>query len=144
MSVITIPFDSELYKEELQLRDKIMRKPIGLSLFDDDLSKESTFHHFGVLDPETGRLIGCAIIMELPDKVIKLRQMAIDDSFQKKGFGSALIKHCIAFGRENGFVRLNCNARKTAIGFYEKLGFELIEGDFLEVGIPHQAMFFNL
>jgi predicted GNAT family N-acyltransferase len=32
------------------------------------------------------------------------------------------------------------HARKTAVGFYEKLGYKRIGNEFLEVTIPHYAM----
>jgi predicted GNAT family N-acyltransferase len=42
--------------------------------------------------------------------------------------------------RDRGFKRLNMHARKTAQGFYEKLGYHLEGPEFEEVTIPHIEM----
>ena len=42
-----IVYNSEDYRHELELRDKILRKPLGLSLYDDNIEKESNDVHIG-------------------------------------------------------------------------------------------------
>ena len=42
--------------------------------------------------------------------------------------------------REMGAASITVHARKTALGFYEAVGFEETGGEFLEVGIPHFPM----
>ncbi len=39
---------------------------------------------------------------------------------------------------------MKLNAQKHAIGFYEKLGCEIISEEFLNAGIPHRTMIKNL
>ena len=40
--------------------------------------------------------------------------------------------------------RICLNAQKTAVGFYEKLGFKITSGEFLEEGVVHLAMELSL
>ncbi len=144
MSIVTIPYGSELYTEELDIRNKFLRVPIGLSLFDEDLSKEKDDLHFGVVDETTGTLLGCVILTILPEKKLKLRQMIVVESAQGKGLGRSLVNHCIEYARKSGDRIIELHARKTALQFYAKLGFELIEGEFMQSGLPHYSMFFTL
>ena len=39
-----------------------------------------------------------------------------------------------------GFVSLSLHARSIAVGFYEKLGYETVGDEFIEVSIPHRKM----
>jgi hypothetical protein len=46
------------YEMELKLRDQVLREPLGMSLFDEDLSGESADIHLGAFDG--GKPRGCA------------------------------------------------------------------------------------
>jgi predicted GNAT family N-acyltransferase len=42
--------------------------------------------------------------------------------------------------RDRGYKALNMHARKNAIGFYEKMGYQVASEEFTEVTIPHVVM----
>jgi len=43
--------------------------------------------------------------------------------------------------RDRGFERLRLNSQVRAIGFYEGLGYEVIDGEpFTDAGIPRRSM----
>jgi len=42
--------------------------------------------------------------------------------------------------RDAGYKKIIMHARKTAIGFYEKLGYTVTGNEFTEVSIPHYVM----
>ena len=42
--------------------------------------------------------------------------------------------------RERGYRMMTMHARKSAIGFYEKLGYKIYGNEFVEVTIPHFEM----
>ena len=42
--------------------------------------------------------------------------------------------------RVEGVSRIELNARDTAAGFYRKLGYRKVGGEFVEVTIPHWKM----
>ena len=47
METRQIEFDSSDYHKALVLRDEVLRKPLGLSLFDENLTTEAADVHFG-------------------------------------------------------------------------------------------------
>jgi predicted GNAT family N-acyltransferase len=134
-----IRYGSDEFHEECQLRDIVLRRPLGLSLFDEDLSQERDQMHFGLFAQST-ELIACAIAVPQSDSTAKLRQMAVSTDHRGKGHGSALIACIENHLIHQGVERLELHARLTAVPFYKKAGY-MEEGDtFTEVGIPHVSM----
>ena len=133
-----IVYGSEEYKRELELRDEVLRKPIGLSIFDNNLEKEAKDYHIGVFENDT--IVGILILTDINKDETKMRQVAVDELFRGKYIGTKLTIFAEDLAKRLGYKRIILKARKTAVEFYEKLGY-LIEGDeFLEVGIPHFSM----
>ena len=59
----------------------------------------------------------------------------------KKGLGSELMRKSIeAIKKEFDCKKIIVHAQKQAVGFYEKMGFHSVSGEFLEEGIPHITM----
>jgi predicted GNAT family N-acyltransferase len=42
--------------------------------------------------------------------------------------------------RDKGFKLITMNARDTAIGFYQKMGYQVVGDEFIEVTVPHHVM----
>jgi GNAT superfamily N-acetyltransferase len=59
---------------------------------------------------------------------------------QGKGIGRALMIFAENIARDQGYKRLCMHARRSAIGFYEKLGYAVSGDEFVEVTIPHFTM----
>jgi N-acetylglutamate synthase-like GNAT family acetyltransferase len=76
-----IQFGTNEYKEELQLRNRVLRKPLGLSLFDENLTKEVNDFHIGAFDGKV--LIGVLILSVLSEGEVKMRQVGVEG--QKRG-----------------------------------------------------------
>jgi predicted GNAT family N-acyltransferase len=119
------------------LRNKILRpgRPISVCAFPED--GLPTTRHFGAFD-ETGNLVGCATVLE--NDGLQLRGMATDRDFQGGGIGRAVLTLVHQYAQEIN-QPLWCNARVTAMGFYEKLGW-VAEGEEFhvpDVG-PHYIM----
>ncbi len=133
-----IHFGTDEYQEELQLRDRVLRKPLGLSLFNENLTKEADDVHLGAFDGKS--LVGVLILTPLVGGEVKMRQVGVDEIWRGKNVGARLVVYAEGFARTQGFTRVVLNARKSVVGFYEKLGYENIGGEFIEVTIPHQRM----
>ena len=132
-----IAFGSEEYEAELALRDEVLRRPIGRSIADDDLSGEGDFRHIGAFDGNY--LVGCMVLR--PDaKAVRMAQVAVREEYRSCGIGRAMAGFAEACAREMGASVILLHARKTALGFYEKMGFEETGGEFQELGIPHYPM----
>ncbi|MCG8584072.1 MAG: GNAT family N-acetyltransferase [Pirellulales bacterium] len=126
------------YQQSLGLRNRHLRIPLGLDVFDEDLDAEKEELHIGLFDGET--LLGSATLKDLGDGVVKLRQMVVDESRQGQGLGRKLIEGMESIAREKGFACIEMAARITARGFYENLGYTSEGESFLEVGIDHIRM----
>ncbi|MEX0326794.1 MAG: GNAT family N-acetyltransferase [Puniceicoccaceae bacterium] len=133
-----IDFGTELYARELVLRDAMLRKPIGLKHSEADLEKEPGYRHFGLL--LEGHLVACLMVVPHGDELVQIRQMAVRDDLQGRGYGRFLMTAVEPILEASGVGRIFLNARHTAIAFYEKLGYAGVGERFTEVGIPHLPM----
>ena len=138
MEIKQIEFDSSDYHKELILRDEVLRKPLGLSLFDENLTAEAADVHFGAY--VNNRLIAVLLLTKLNGTDIKMRQVAVDEDFRSLKAGSKLVQIAETYAKNAGYRKIVLNARKTAVGFYEKLGYERKGDMFTEVGIAHFKM----
>ncbi len=136
--IIEIRFGSGEYLAEKELRNKILRMPIGLSLNDNDVRNEDKQHHIGAFDGENN-LIGCVIVKPANGKNI-IRQMAVSENFQRMGIGKMLMDAAEKLCASSGSRKIELHARKTAVPFYQKLGYEITSEEYIEVGIPHFTM----
>lgn len=135
---LEIAHDSNQYRQACLLRNAVLRQPLGLSLYDEDLDAEASYRHFGVF--VGNELAGCLVITPLESNKVQLKQMAVEDEFRGKGFGRLLLEEIEECLIASGVKEIRLHARETALGFYERLGFVGEGARFLEVSIPHQVM----
>lgn len=75
----------------------------------------------------------------------QLRGMATDQMYTGRGYGKQLIEFAVEYIKNTNAQYIWCNARLSAIKFYQKLGFELVSEEFEVVGIgPHYEMILKL
>lgn len=60
----------------------------------------------------------------LDDKTGKIERVSTLKQFRKKGAGRVAIEAAELWLKENGVEKIVINSRDTAIGFYEKLGYQ--------------------
>lgn len=126
----------------VNLRTEILRKPLGLKFSDDELAIEKNEILIGAFEEE--KMLGCCMLIQEGEKNCRLRQMAVLNSLQGKGIGRALMVFAENIARDRGFRKLTMHARKTALGFYERLGYKVSGEEFKELSIPHYIMEKNL
>lgn len=127
------------YTESLRLRSGVLRAPLGKELSNLDTFGEESQLHFGCFRDD--QLKGCIVAKPTESKAqFKLRQMAVAASFQNKGAGKRLILDFELFLKKNGIKKVELSARELAVLFYEKLGYEVVGGFYLEQGIGHIKM----
>lgn len=131
------PADNE-YAVVFELRENILRRPIGLSLHDEDLSNEINDHI--LIAEANNEIIACLILSPKPGNTVQLRQMAVAEDWQGKNIGKQLVAYAEQFAWDNGYNRIILHARIVAQGFYEKMGYLPVGDIFTEVGIPHIEM----
>ena len=133
-----IPYGSAAYRAACELRQAVLRLPLGLSLYEEDLSIEVTQLHFGLFEAYT--LLACIIANPVSPTEVKLRQMAVSPNHQGRGYGRLLLKKLETELSERGYTTATLHARASAIDFYRKAGFQPFGSEFMEVGIPHRRM----
>ncbi len=74
----------------------------------------------------------------------KIGRMAVLREWRGKGVGEAMLSALIQKARELGLRGVSLNSQASAIGFYEKFGFQPEGERFDEAGIEHQAMSLEL
>jgi predicted GNAT family N-acyltransferase len=151
MNFREIAYGSEDYRRERALRDEILRKPLGLTLGDEQLEAERGQWHFGLFD-RAGGLVGCVVVVPPgagdtsrpgpwhAGSEARLRQMAVAEPFQRQGHGRRLIAAVESLLAVRGVTRLVLHARQHVVPFYEKLGYRVVGDEFIEVTIPHRRM----
>jgi len=133
-----IPFGSDQYQRACALRNEILRAPLGLPLSEDDLLGEADQLHFGLFDDDV--LAACVTAIGLTEGHAKIRQTAVAVAYQRQGLGRRMMTQIEAALAARGFVSLSLHARSTAVGFYQKLGYETVGDEFIEVSIAHRKM----
>lgn len=129
-----VPFDSKEYRAACTLRDRVMRQPIGMRLSEEDTAGEDTQFHFVARD-DTGAVLATVIFKPVAEHCIKLRQMAVAPELHGKGVGRELVAFAEREAKNKGFRLVETNARITAQGFYEKMGYTPQGSLFIEVGL---------
>lgn len=138
MALRIIDHGTREYQQMVQMRIDILRKPLGLTFTADELEKEKGEVLIGAFEDE--KMLGCCMLVKQDSKICRLRQMAVMNNLQGKGIGRALMNFAENIARDLGYKKLSMHARKTAIGFYEKLGYSVAGNEFEEVTIPHFVM----
>lgn len=138
MALKEIDHGSAEYKMMISLRDEILRKPLGLSFLPEDLEKEKEDILIAFFDDD--RMDGCCLLTQIDSQTLRLRQMAVRNSLQGKGIGESIIRFAETLARDRGFRKIIMHARRTAIGFYERCGYNACGDEFVEVTLPHKRM----
>lgn len=122
----------------VELRNSVLRKPLGLTFSITELDNEKHNIHIGAF--QDGKLVGCCMLIPEGAEIIRLRQMAVQNELQGKGIGKELILFAENYARDKNYKTLSMHARKTAAGFYQKLGYKITGDEFIELSIPHYIM----
>lgn len=138
MSCYTIEYASRIYKQTVDLRYEILRKPLGLRFSDEDLKNDKNDILFAY--DEDGIIAGTCILTPIDQDTVRLRQMAVDYPFQGSGIGRKLIKFAEEKASELGYRYVLIHARKSVADFYLKSNYTQIGDEFTEVGILHYPM----
>ncbi len=138
MALKIIDHGTPEYHQMVDLRYHVLRKPLGLEFSEEDLESEKNDVLMGCFDEE--KLEGCCLLTPAGEKALRLRQMAVANGLQGKGIGRVLMSFAENIARDMQNEKLLMHARKSAVGFYEKLGYRICSEEFEEVTIPHYVM----
>ena len=132
-------FASPFYALSIALRDKILKAPLGLVFNAEELSLEWKDLHLGAFNAK-GELCACLVLSPLGKHKIKMRQVAVNDEVQGMGIGTSLVKYAEEEAKRRGYSEMVLSARIPAVIFYERMDYNIVGDEFVEVGIPHFNM----
>ncbi|OWY21076.1 GNAT family N-acetyltransferase [Sphingobacteriales bacterium UPWRP_1] len=135
-----IAYGSEQYRQTIQHRDEILRKPLHLHFTEEQLAAENEQVHLACFDAESEKLLACLILVPEANRKIKMRQVAVAANLQRQGIGQKLVAFAENWAVQAGFSIIHCHARDTAVPFYLKLGYHIEGNPFTEVTILHYYM----
>lgn len=138
MPIKQIDYGTKEYDQMVKLRYEVLRKPLKLNFNTDELEKEKNDILIGAFEED--KILGCCFLTKQDDHCVRLRQMAVANNLQGKGIGASMMNYAENIAQDAGFKKIIMHARKTAIGFYEKLGYTVTGKEFTEVSIPHFVM----
>lgn len=91
-----------------------------------------------------GVAVGTARLLTQGD-IGKIGRVCVLRSHRGTGLGADLIHAALDLFRAQGDLRIaRLGAQISALGFYEKLGFQAHGGDYMDAGIAHRDMDFRL
>jgi predicted GNAT family N-acyltransferase len=138
MALKILDYGSPEYHQMVKLRDDVLRKPLGMGFTEQELAQEKD--NMLIAAFEDDQMLGCCMLVEERPETVRLRQMAVINDLQGKGIGRALMTFAENIARDRGYKNITMHARKHAIGFYEKMGYNVKGDEFTEVTIPHFVM----
>lgn len=109
---------------------------------------EKARHELILADDALGTHLGAYVGDELVSVIslfatehgLRFRKFATLHHWQGKGIGTRLLQHTIDTAAATGATQIWCDARVSARGFYQGLGFEAEPTEFLKDGIAYTVM----
>ena len=135
------------YPQAWDLREQVLRTPLGLSLTAKDRDSDQNCWHFGLF--KNNQIIA-TVTIEPQDVAndkpqhVKLRQMVVSPDFQNQGLGQKLIKNTEQALHEKSVTSIILAARLPAVKFYQKLGYKPQGSVYHHLRIDHRDMLKNL
>ena len=118
------------FKQYYRLRWQLLRapwkQPKGSEI--DDI-EASCFHIMAVDDSD--EVIGIARLQFNSADKAQIRYMAVQPACERQGIGRALISALEQYAKKSSHEKIILHARETAVGFYQKLGYRVIEKSYL-------------
>ncbi|MDC0711193.1 GNAT family N-acetyltransferase [Stigmatella sp. ncwal1] len=127
-----------LYEEELELRFRVLREPLGFPRSAVAFPFEQESLH--LVAHQGGTVAGCVLFHPESPSEGRLFQMAVLPALQGRGLGARLVSGLEAELPRRGMRSVHLHARAPVVPFYERLGYTVFGEPFTEVNIPHRHM----
>jgi ElaA protein len=121
----------------LELRERVFCGEQGVSLEADQDGLDPEALHVIALDGQ--HVVGtCRLLFS--DDGARLGRMAVTPAMRGRGLGAAVLEQAEREARAAGAGRMTLHAQVAATPLYERAGFEVAGGEYLDEGIPHVPM----
>lgn len=127
-TIKSIAYGSKEYMETLALRNKVMRIPLGLDIYQEDMSAEASSVLIGYFEDE--KLIGVGVMSNDGD-IYKIEYLCVDSDIQSHGVGGKLLEQLEKTAAKQLGKKIIMDARVSAKRFYLRHGYTPIGDTFL-------------
>lgn len=117
-----VKYGSQRYQQTVILRDHVMRKPLGLSISNDDLSYEKQATVLVAFEADT--IVGTGVYTLVDDSTAKVGFLCVDTTLQKGGIGRAILAEIERRLALSGIKKIYLEARVSVVDFYKTLGYQ--------------------
>lgn len=120
------PESAEDFKRYYDLRWQLLRKPWQQPRGSEQDELENQSYHVMCVDIDNS-VIGIGRLHSISKTEAQIRYMAVTGSYQRQGIGQQLLIALENHAKQQGIHTITLHARETAIGFYKKQGYKIIE-----------------
>ncbi|WP_334153837.1 YbgC/FadM family acyl-CoA thioesterase [Tepidimonas sp.] len=138
LRVVTGPWHA-LERDAAPLRRAVFVDEQGIPESEEWDAADATALH-SVAYNHLGQAVGTGRLLTAEPGVGKVGRMVVHRVLRGTGVGTRVLQALSDAARARGDHTLRLSAQRTAIGFYERLGWQRVGEPYDEVGIPHQSM----
>ena len=135
-----VEYNSPEFQQACELRYKLFfaKHNLPRSIVT-DLKQADYFHGIITID---NKVVAYGQLVPHQDKIYQICQMVVMPEYQRQNLGKKILLFLIDIAKQERAIALTLNARLTAVGFYQKLGFQTHGTSFpsSSTGIPHITM----
>ena len=125
------PNSSAEFEQYYNLRYEILRKPwLQPKGSEKDDGDKSSIHRM-IIDESNGKAVAVGRLQFNTSEEAQIRYMAVSDNYQLKGYGNIIVKTLEDIALNKGIRNIILQARESALKFYWKNGYEIIEKSYL-------------
>jgi len=136
----TQPESAEQFASYYGLRWRILRAPWDQPRGSERDEFEDIANHLMATD-SAGRLVGVGRLHKNTDTEAQIRYLAIEVDCRGLGVGRAIVQQLESMACAQGTQRIVLNSRKDVVGFYERLGYRVVEAGLTLFGhVEHSKM----
>jgi GNAT superfamily N-acetyltransferase len=127
LSYLISPSNAEEWAAYHRIRRKVLFENRGLfGKYDPDHPDEHKSGNFPGLLISGSDYIG-TVRIDMAGEIAYLRRVAIDDPWQRRGFGRVMIRLAESFALDQGARRIESIVAADAVPFYEKCGYRPVD-----------------
>ena len=87
-----------------------------------------------------GTPAGACRVMDKGEGVAKLQRFCVLPEYRKRGLGRFMLERLEEICAAEGYRTIEMGAQRHAVPFYEKCGYSVVSGVFMDAGIKHVKM----
>ncbi len=141
MNVVVRTLSREEFSQALAVRIKVFVDEQNVPIEEEQDHLDETATHFGAF--ANGEMVATGRLVVQPTRG-KIGRMAVAKEVRGQGVGRELLTAIVNECRRLELPQAYLSAQLHAIPFYERLGFQVSSGEYLDAGILHKDMILDL